>query len=421
MTILLEIYNSVRYVIIKPLTIMKKILFFEKKKEFLFVTLISLLLISGVFFTTVAMTPDHKNYRKAWDHQFYIIMANDPFGAHQAPYCYRIFVPWLVSIFPEDLHPFVFRLQSFLFLSFATIVLYYLIRKLNYSRTIALGGMLFFASSYYMVKYTLMDFWLTDSAAIFFILLLFYIAFCEINIKNAILAGFIMVIGVMTKESVLFVAPLFYTYRATRVWDKKAIMWAATVSLTGIVTFLCLRRFISTTGDYEDYSTLFNSIGIFHINGFWPSNLEPYLFGSFGVALLVLPVFALVRNLNFTLKSLPFLILVYTQVLFAVNIERLVVYAIPVVIICSLNGMISLCEKYKIHIAVSLVIPASCYLILILNYPLIFTTYSNVNIIYTVTFIISLMILMSIGELESVRHHKIQLYYKRKKSKKEMN
>jgi hypothetical protein len=61
------------------------------------------------------------------------------------------------------------------------------------------------------------------------------------------------------------------------------------------------------------------------------------------------PVFDLKSLIKWGIKFLPFIFLVYLQIFFAINTDRLVVAGFPSILILSISGLKNLIEKAKLH------------------------------------------------------------------------
>src|SRR5439155_21074694 len=71
------------------------------------------------------------------DDEIYERMAQDPFGTHTFPFAYRIAVPWLVHVLPFG-HTFSFSALAWLCSAAAGAVLFILLERLGFPRTISI-------------------------------------------------------------------------------------------------------------------------------------------------------------------------------------------------------------------------------------------------------------------------------------------
>jgi hypothetical protein len=168
----------------------------------------------------------------------------------------------------------------------------------------------------------------------------------------------LLAVGVLFKESVLFVAPLYYTLNAKKLLDVRLLLRAAGLALPAAGVYFGLRFLIPMQNDdyfylstlpdalhqvqlgrsTYDLGWLWNEIGMERFRTLSAESLTRYTVGSFGVVPALLPLFAIRRNAMLFVRFLPFLLLVYVQILFATNDTRLIAAGFPAVIIMALNG-----------------------------------------------------------------------------------
>lgn len=102
-------------------------------------------------------------------------------------------------------------------------------------------------------KFTLHKFWLPDSLSFLFITLAIY----SILVKNDNLFLVLLMLGVLVKESVIFVAPLYYTFNTKKLIDLQLIKKCILFTLPAIGTLTAVRFAIPAMNSDPSYlSTL---------------------------------------------------------------------------------------------------------------------------------------------------------------------
>ena len=291
---------------------------------------------------TEPMTNFHAMFSQGGDHLVYIEMAQRPFEVHAPPYCYRLLIPTIAGFLPFGLAV-NFYLLTVLFTIGAGILLYYLLRDLGMSSFSSLLGVVLFYSLNWGAKFVLFDFWLTEPALFFFAILSLLLI---IRRHNGWLVP-ALCLAVLSKESALFLLPFVYTLRARRVFDGPAFLWTVGLSIAPVALFLVLRVTIDAGTSYSLLS-LWNEIGNQRLTGGLQGFIRGGTVGTWGIAALILPFFCSKRGRGFALRSLPFLLLVYLQPLFAVNVDRLLVLAFLVVIPLSVDGIGTIRRRFNL-------------------------------------------------------------------------
>jgi len=284
----------------------------------------------------------------------------NPLDFHIAPFCWRIFVPIIAKYLPFNLQ-LNFFLISFFGVWMTGVIIFYMVRAYISSIEYALIAMLMFYSMGWAGQFVLYDFWLPDSLSFLFISLGFY----SIITKKDLLFLITLSIGVLVKESLIFLAPLFYTLNTNKIFDVKLLMKSLLIALPGIFILGTLRILIpQLNGDVVYLSTfpkeayissisynyweLLSSIGLERIHDISLESLYAYSIGTFSVLLAFTPFFEIKRNKVLLIRTLPYMLLVYLQLLFAVNTERLLIIGFPVLILLSINGVKAMVKILKI-------------------------------------------------------------------------
>lgn len=309
-----------------------------------------------------------------WDHHAYIAMARDnPFDFHLAPFGWRVGLPLLAKALPFGLQT-NFFLIAFAAVVATAVVLYHALKAAGFNRTLALIGLGFLFTLGWAAKFPLQDFWLPDGL----VFLAVTGALLCILQKRAVAFAIILVLGVTVKEAVIFVVPLYYTLQAKRPFDARLAIRTAAVALPAVAVLVALRLAIPARNDDLEYvATLTPQLQTFR--DFIPSydyyvllrdigyhqrlqdySLETWLLytsGTWSVPVLALAVIGAIRRPLLALRLSPFLVLVYAQILFALNIERLLVLGFPVMIWLALEGVRHLCDRIGVAAAWFLPLP----------------------------------------------------------------
>jgi len=328
--------------------------FANRRREFLFVAGVALVIIAAMRFRTDTLTYDHPQFLNPWDHHKYIWMTtNNPFDFHIAPFCWRVGTPALAAALPFDIER-SFMILNYLALWMTGVAMFYLARRFGFSKTTAFTGMVAFFSIGWVVKANLYNIFKPDPLAFLFVTLTIY---CIVD-RRDVLYTVLLAVGVLFKESVIIVAPLYYTLRADRLLDFRLLLRAIILSLPAVAVFVAIRLLIPMKNeDFFYLSTLpealqqvqlgrstfdlgwlWREIGLERLKSLSPESLLHYTVGTFGAVAALMPLFAVKKNLRLLTRFLPYLILVYAQILFATNDTRLLAIGFPAVIIMALNG-----------------------------------------------------------------------------------
>lgn len=365
------------------------------------------LILLKLFIKGEVMFYNHPHFPLPWDHHKYIFMAlTNPFDFHIAPYCWRVFVPFIASFLPFTLS------VNFLFISFISIVITgYFIYKISliYFDKIEYGisALFFYYSLNFAVNYILYDFWLVDAFAILLIVISLY----AILIKNDFIVGLTLIIGALTKESVLFVVPLYYSLNSDKIWNMQLFFRTLIISLPALIVFVIIRILIPQMNDNSEYLsnlseiltvvyngksnfnylTVFYEIGVVRIKNFNISLLEEITIMSFGM-LIFWPFLSLKESSRLFIKYAPFLCLTYLQIFFAVNTSRLIVIAFPLFVIASLKGIRKMIIKLKLDRFLLIIFSFIAFMIFYFHERLSFGPHTLWQVLFSLIIILFLII-----------------------------
>ena len=323
-------------------------------RELWIASIIAFLCITALFLRTERLTYSNPDFSKDWDHHAYIEMAaNSPFDFHGAPFAWRILNPLLAKALPFDLMT-NFTILNFLSLWLTGLFTYLLLRRAGFSNTLSITGLLFFTSLGWATRFYIWEFWCTDSLSFLFITASIWCIFA----KRDVLFLLFLAVGVTAKESIIFVAPLYYTLNTKKFIDIKLILRTLYLSGPAILILIILRVTIIQ---------LFEQIGLSRIKEFTTSDLLSFTITSFGISLVFLPIFSFKKNLLVFLRFLPFILLIYSSLLFATTTERLTVSAFPAVIIMALYGIKNIVQNTKIKEELYIFLPLSLLAMLLIK------------------------------------------------------
>lgn len=304
------------------------------------VILLPVLLTLILAIDTEPMTELHPMFSQGGDHLVYIEMAQQPFAAHEPPYCYRLLVPFIAGNLPFALAV-NFYLLTVLFTIGTGILLHLLLRDLGISRFFSSLGVALFYSLNWGAKFVLFDFWLTEAALFFFAVLSLLLIVRGFKIWLVVA----LCLAVLCKESALFLLPLIYTLRARRFFDSTALLWSVALGVVPVALFIVMRMTITAGASY-DLATLWKDIGVSRITEGLVGYIRGVTVGTWGIFALLPPFFCGKRGRSLALRSIPFLLLVLAQPLFAVNVDRLVVLAFPIVIPLGMEGLENIQRRF---------------------------------------------------------------------------
>lgn len=290
-----------------------------------------------------------------WDHHAYIAMAEgNPFDFHLAPFGWRFLVPALAALLPFSTST-SFFLIAFASVVGATVAMYYLGRHAGGDRLYGILGALLFLALGWAAKFALMDYWLPDAVAF----LAISVAVLWVVHRQPVAFAATLLVGVAAKEAVIFVLPLWYTLHARRIVDWRLGRETLLLALPAIALLVAVRLLIPARNDdleyvrqlpaylqqFREFIPTYNYLDLLRDIG-WDirahdrssDTFRLYTTGTWGVPILALAAIGAVRDPLLALRLAPFLLLVYAQLLFALNIERLLVHGFPAMIWLAING-----------------------------------------------------------------------------------
>ncbi len=319
-------------------------------------------LLSAIAVALVASRTDLKTIGTAafadpgWDRHLYREMARrSVFDFQIAPYCWRVLMPLLAKLPPWSTQT-GFLTTSAMALVVTGPMTYLLVRAVGGSRTVAVGFVFAFYSLGWAARFAISDFWVPDAMSMAFTCGAMWL----VATKRWLAAGIVIAVGVFAKESVIFVAPLAFTWHARSWRDWPAARRALLIGAPAVLFIVLLRlivqpengnesyiasmppeisRFPELFGDYN-YVQRYRDIAI---DDRWAhrdwGDLDRYFVDPFGPVLLVVAAAGALAEPKRALRLSPFLGLVYSQLLFATDTQRLLVLAFPALAILGATGI----------------------------------------------------------------------------------
>jgi len=350
----------------------------------LVVALLSLILTAGLYFRTDPLDSSHPRFSHPGDWHKYVYMAEtNPFDFHIAPYGWRVGAPALVKILPGSTSS-GFRVLTFLSIWLNGVLIYLLARAFGFRHNLSLLGSALYFSIGWATKMMFYYFLLVDPFSLMFITA----AVLTAKLRRPVLFMVVTALGVAVKESVIFVLPLYYTLNAVRWLDHRMLLRGILYALPAVAVYAGIRLMIPQLGDDPAYvATLPDNLrmiqpGLGTDYNLWSwgkenfarrlselsgDRLHAMTIGAFGICTFLLPWFALRRNWPLLVRFSPFLLLVYSQLVFAADTARLVMIAFPTVIVMALTGAEHLAQRLQVPSGAIIPLPLIFYAFLLVK------------------------------------------------------
>lgn len=315
---------------------------YSKLFEYLLLTFVIIVLMILIRITIPIFYSPDKCFDDIRDHKYFIWMAENPSvilnNQIPAPWCYRILYPLIIWLLPFEL---IINFQIITYIcTFLTGVVLYTIFRNKFNSLLGLVGIIFYYSYDYTLYNQFYNIWIPDSLAHLLMALSFY-AILNSNYK---LYSFSLVIGVLTKEVILFTIPVFLLFELLKM-EKIAPLQAEYLkkSFVGILPSIFIFFFVriliipSEHFDYIEKFQIYSSRFYDLLNPFWAYQ---NIIGIWGIPIVIFFVFNSCKGLaKWIIRYIPFMFIVYLQMFIAPTISRLLVIGFFPVILLSLSGM----------------------------------------------------------------------------------
>ena len=306
--------------------------------RFLCISALALSLTAALAFWNKPMTSDDPRYgTEGGDHHRYRAMAEgDALSYPYAPYNRRVLTPLIVKALPLDAEEGFYAL-TFLSIAATGVALFYALSRMGLGGALSLAGMFAVFSLGRATEYHMWNFWLTDPLSF---LLLALCVWAVAARRDALFAA-LLVLAALNKEAGIFALALFYGLRATGPLDFRIMGRTVLVGLPALLVLFGLRLGIPAEEPYY-YSWLLMDVVPKRLEEMtFPEAFGEYYLWTFGLVGGLLPLLSLAskEGRRMAVRLLPFVLLVYSQLLFAQDTERLLVFAFPAVAILLALGL----------------------------------------------------------------------------------
>lgn len=335
--------------------------------------IIALICTTLIMIRTQRVLPGHPDFDKPEDHHKYIHMAQKgPFQFHIAPYCWRVTVPLLASWLPFELSS-NFSAISFFGVWSAGVGIWYLVKAIGYGAALRFFALFLYYSISPSCRFPIMDPWLPDGLAMG---VLTWALVCLLTGRYLLLVVLLM-LGASIKESTIFVAPLCFTFGPRATCRMRDIALNTLTFLPAILVLIVLRLAIpayNADANYReavsprlyevdnpiatgispeinksyDYLTRLRLIGEYRLRTLSIYTVPELTVGTFGLLPVALILWKLGSQMQLLARWSPFLLCVYSQILFATETMRLLAIAFPAIIVLSLSGALALAHKLRV-------------------------------------------------------------------------
>lgn len=290
------------------------------------------------------------------DHYRYIEMAEGPDNpdplARTAPFCWRVLAPFVAYLMTKGgltlNQAFYIATNTFLF-GFLFVFFLYL-RMLGHRLGVALLGLALVGLLQGAVRWYEYQYWMTDPPCLFFLVLAFYLAEGRRERWLRLTAP----LGVLARESYLLVFPYYLLHEAKRGGWRQGLVRTATLAAIPLAVLCLLRLVIVPTNPHSALDTARNALA-FRSRHLLDNQMYLLTVGAFGVLVplaLLFPkrIWPFCRT---RYDEAVFVAMVYASLAVASNTERLLAYALPVVLPAALRSLEGFAARTRIPLALA--------------------------------------------------------------------
>jgi hypothetical protein len=204
-----------------------------------------LLLLAALVLCSDLMFNSHPLYHGEWMHFGYLkTVENLPAVYAEVPYCWRLLVPALVSILPLPAE-WGFLLLTYISLAVTGVLLFSIVRGLAVDVRYAWIALLAYASMVFVLRINVIEFIAVDAPAFMFMTVAVW---AILRKKNGIFV-LAAVLGVLVKEIVLVVLPLYVTLTMVYGGKREALMVvlrrSVLLALPAVFVFIAMRLLVA--------------------------------------------------------------------------------------------------------------------------------------------------------------------------------
>lgn len=281
------------------------------------------------------------------DHYRYLEMARGPEFlarsrlAQEPPFCWRLLVPFLAylatraGLGPDP----AFFLLAGVFLFGYLMVFFAYLKQVGLGSGYALLGIVLVALTPGAVRWYGYQYWMTDPAGLFFVVLAFYL------IERGNYSGLLGVstVAVTARETFLAVPVYYFFYLWKRRGLKTAFDLGWPVILIPLLLLSLIRYYVVPVSGYDAIG-IARDVLAFRWGYLWPNQLYLLTLGSFGVVFPLLLLFPgrIFSRAGANIDKLVFVLVIYLSLAAGYNTDRLLVYALPVLLVPALENLIRL-------------------------------------------------------------------------------
>ena len=261
------------------------------------------------------------------DDLIYEDMARAPFGTHTFPFGFRLGLPLLVHVSPLA-HPASFLAFAWLAAGGAAAFAYLLMRELGASQRVATSLALLLSVSPPFLVVALRHGRNPDIATVFLMMAATYFAVARKKVSFAVT----LLLGVLVREAVLFIAPLAYALWAVRPLDRAAARDALACAAPAVVAYATIRTQLATVGEAQvpgyGGSLLGDPAAVVRIVLSSPGQSLRRLFTTYGPLWLLAPL--ALATMSFARRGLMLVALSVVAMFYASDWGRMILLAAPV-------------------------------------------------------------------------------------------
>lgn len=266
------------------------------------------------------------------DHYKYIAMAEHPFSSaflvHAPPWCWRILTPWTVAALPLPTLD-GFWLVTLLGLGLAVVGLFWFLAGLGLSRSAVLAATLGFVCLGPAVTFNLYEYMRVDALSFGLMML----ALASTVHRSGFLLLLSLVLLALNKEVAIF-AGIFAILWAIERKDTPMLRWAQAGSIAALLIYLALRHLITPIYTYG-FGSEAERIWAIPFSG-WLARLNQATIGAWGpLFLLALLHLRHPHSLWRSPACISLLACATVQIVISADVERVVIYAFPVILAAS--------------------------------------------------------------------------------------
>ena len=280
------------------------------------------------------------------DHLHYIVMAMGKEAyktlalAHDPPYCYRLLTPWLVYTLTQvglTVNA-AFYLVSQTFITLFLFTLYQYLRLVGVSFSYALLGMLLAGLLPGAVRWYAYQYWMTDPIALFLVVLGLWL----IKTGRSPMLHAISCLAVTVRESFILVFCFYFLYMQRREGWQSAVKRTIVLVAVPFTLFFMIRYYVIS----EPVDPRLDQFRVierltWRVENAFNNQLYFATLGSFGVLLPLLLLFPkhLFKYFKRHYEEFSVVLFVYASLAVGGNTDRLLVYALPVLLPVALRHM----------------------------------------------------------------------------------